>query len=235
MINIRKLSFWYNNRKILSNISFNIKKGEYLTLLGKSGCGKTTLANILAGYLDLKVGTVTIDGKTISKPGKNRIVVNQEYDLFDWLTVWQNMNLVSKHTDKIKYYLSLVDLLQFKNFYPSRLSVGMKKRLSLARALIVEPNFLILDEPFESLDYRTKESIQFELSKIHHKTRRTILHISHNIEESIYLSDRIILFGNSPTTIVKEFTINFSRPRSPKIKTSDKYRNYRKSIADSYI
>lgn len=235
MIAIQNLSFSYNNKVVLSNISFSLKRGEHVAILGKSGCGKTTLVNILAGYLPLKSGVMTIDGKTISKPGKNRIVVSQENDLFDWSTVWQNMNLVSKNTAKIRNYLSLVDLLSVKDYYPSKLSGGMKKRLSLARALIVEPSFLILDEPFASLDHKTRDSIQEELSKIQQKTNKSILHITHNIEEALYLSDRIILLGGTPTSIIREFVIDFPHPRMPSIKKLDKFKNYKQEVADSYL
>lgn len=235
MIEIKNLSFWHKNKHVLSNISFNIKKGEYVSLLGKSGCGKTTLVNILAGYLEYDGTSVLIDGKAIDKPNKTRIVVNQENDLFNWLTVWQNLSLVCNDDKKIIYYLNMVDLMHFRDFYPNRLSGGMKKRLSLARALIVEPAFLILDEPFSSLDRRTSQAIQLELGKIQLKTGTTILHITHDIGEAITHSDRVILLGKTPTTVIKEFTIDFKRPRSLAIKTTEKYMRYKKHIAESYI
>jgi len=235
MITIQNLSFSYSDKVVLSDISFSMKKGEHVSILGKSGCGKTTLVNILAGYLPIEKEVITIHGKSISKPGKNRIVVSQENDLFAWLTVWQNMSLVSSNQEKIHYYLSLVDLLLVKDFYPARLSGGMKKRLSLARALIVEPSFLILDEPFASLDHKTRDSVQEELSKIQQKTHKSILHITHNIEEALYLSDRIILLGGTPTSIIKEFAIDFPHPRMLSIKTLENFKKYKQEIADSYL
>ncbi len=235
MITVQNLSHSYKDRGVLSNISFSIKSGEHVAILGKSGCGKTTLVNILAGFIPLKTGAMTIDGKAISKPGKNRVVVSQENDLFDWLTVWQNMDLVATKKERISHYLSLVELLSVKDAYPFQLSGGMKKRLSLARALVVDPSFLILDEPFASLDHKTRDSILTEVNRIQQKTHKTILHITHSIEEAIYLADRIILLGSSPTTILKEFRVNFPHPRLPKIKSSTKFKNLLKKIADSYI
>jgi len=235
MITVKNVSFSYNAKPILSHLSFSIKKGEYVAILGKSGCGKTTLVNILAGYLPLSNGNISIDAKSLSIPGRNRIVVSQENDLFDWLTVWQNMSIVSNNPEKIEYYLSLVDLTSAKDVYPTRLSGGMKKRLSLARALLVDPSFLILDEPFASLDHKTRDTIQVELSKIQQKTHKTILHITHNIDEALYLSDRIILLGGAPTSILSEFSVEFTHPRSVKIKTSNKFAQYKSEIMSSYI
>lgn len=235
MITIKNVSFSYNAKPILSNLTFAIKRGEHVAILGKSGCGKTTLVNILAGYLPLSTGSISIDGKSLSKPGRNRIVVSQENDLFDWLTVWQNMSIVSQDPVKIEYYLSLVDLISAKDIYPTRLSGGMKKRLSLARALLVEPSFLILDEPFASLDHKSRDAIQVELSNVQQKTHKTILHITHNIDEAIYLSDRVILLGGSPASILREFSIDFTHPRRVAIKSSNKFEQYRNEIMSSYI
>ena len=219
---------------ILNDLNFEIEKGEFVSVLGRSGCGKTTLTNIIAGYIKPTRGEILINNTTVNKPGKNRIVVNQENDLFEWMTVWENMRLVSKNKENINKYLSLVELGHIKQDFPNSLSGGMKKRLSLARALVVNPEFLILDEPFSSLDYSTKQSLHVELAKIFTTTKKTTLLVTHTIEEAIFLSDRIIILGGKPTSIIKIIKVDFSRPRKLSIKKTKKFNNLKDVIELSY-
>mgnify|MGYP001616888184 CR=1 FL=1 len=233
MIKVSNLSFSYpagnylKQKPVLAGINFEIKTGEFVSILGRSGCGKTTLVNILAGYLPAKTGQVLINNVEIKKPGKNRIVVNQENDLFKWLTVWENMKIVNHDEKNINKYLKLVSLNDVKQYFPNHLSGGMKKRLSLARALAVNPDFLILDEPFESLDHHLREELHLELDRIFSLTKKTTLLVTHNIDEAIFLSDRIIVLGGQPASIINQFQINFSHPRKLSLKNNHSFMEYR--------
>ena len=239
MIRINHLSYSYQMprlapRPTLSGISFEIKTGELVSVLGRSGCGKTTLVNILGGYLTPDEGELLVNGETVTKPGKNRIVVNQENDLFSWLTVVDNLKLVTKNSAQIKACLKLVGLEEMSQYFPGHLSGGMKKRLSLARALAVRPDFLILDEPFASLDQPIREELQLQLSKIFTLTRKTTLLVTHDLEEAIFLSDRIIVLGGSPGRIVNEFKVNFPHPRHLSIKKTARFASLRSKLKRSY-
>lgn len=236
MITIQNISYTYPKKKqmTLAPLSFSIASGEFISILGPSGCGKTTLANILAGYFKSQTGEILIDGKQVKNPGKNRIVMNQENDLFVWMTVWENMKLVERDEKKILTYLTLVGLETYKGYYPNELSGGMKKRLSLARALVVDPEFLILDEPFDSLDQHMKESLHVELNRIFTVTKKTIVLITHDIDEAIFLSDRVVVLGEQPTSIVHQVAINFPNPRELRMKKTKKFAAYRMNITKSY-
>lgn len=240
MIKIKKVSFSYKtgkrsiNKPILENLNFEISYGEFIVLLGPSGCGKTTIVNILAGYLVPEDGEILLDHTDTKKPGKNRIVVNQENDLFDWMTVYQNMRLVNKDEKTINKFLKVVGLGDFKSFYPHALSGGMKKKLSLARALSVNPKFLILDEPFASLDYSTKEILQVELNKIFKETKKTIFFVTHDIDEAIFLADRIFILSKKPASIIKDIVVDFPRPRRLEVKDTNRFMNLKKSIKKYY-
>lgn len=240
MIMIKNISYYYSQSRpkdedmIFSNLSFEIKKGEFVSILGKSGCGKTTLANILAGYIKPISGEILINNSTINKPGKNRILVNQEKDLFEWMTVIDNISIGTNNLLKINKYLKLVDLDQYKYIYPNHLSGGMKKKLSLVRALAVDPDFLILDEPFSSLDYYTRQSLHLELDKIFTITEKTIFLVTHDIEEAIFLSDRIIVVGGKPTSIRKEFKIGLPHPRKLNMKNTKQFDAIKLQIQKNY-
>lgn len=241
MIFLKKICYSYpggrknEQHEVLQDISLNINSGEFVTILGRSGCGKTTLVNILASFITTNKGELLIDGKVATKPARNRIVVNQENDSFEWMTVWENMKLVTDDERSIAKYLKLVGLDKVQNRYPHKLSGGMKKRLSLARALSVNPEFLILDEPFASLDYITQQGLITELDMLFSVTKKTTLLVTHNIEEAIYLSDRVIILGGRPATIRNEIRINFDHPRKIEIKDTKKYIDYLKRIKDSYL
>lgn len=241
MIYIKNIFYSYpaNDRTkqklILDDINFNIQDGEFLSILGRSGCGKTTLVNIIAGYLVAETGRVLIGNIEVKKPGKNRIVVNQENDLFAWMTVWENMKLVNNDEESINKCLKLVGLDEVKQYFSNKLSGGMKKRLSLARALVVKPNFLILDEPFVSLDHRIREELHIGLDKIFSFTKKTTLLVTHDIDEAIFLSDRIIILGDKPTSIVNELSVDFSHPRELRIKNTKKFTEIKNKIKNSYI
>lgn len=241
MIYVKNIYYSYtadknNNRNdVLADVSFNMENGEFVSILGSSGCGKTTLVNILAGYLKNNRGKVIINNTEVNKPGRSRIVVNQENDLFDWMTVEENMKLVNSDQKAIDKYLNLVGLHEFKGYFPKKLSGGMKKRLSLARALVANPDFLILDEPFTSLDHVTREDLHVELDKIFSFTKKTILLVTHNIDEAIFLSDRIIVLGGKPTSVVNNVKISFPHPRKIEIKNTKNFSSLKNTIKKSYL
>jgi NitT/TauT family transport system ATP-binding protein len=234
MLKINEISFGFNSingtksKKILDNISLNIKDGEFVSILGPSGCGKTTFANLISGYLKPTNGTIKVNDKKINSPGKDRFIINQENDLFEWMTLKQNIEFVT--TEPIKKYLEIVHLVGNEHKYPHELSGGMKKRASIARALALKTNILIFDEAFSSLDYQVKEKIYLELIDIWKKTKKTIILITHDIEEAIFLSDKIIILSKIPTTIKKNLPISFKRPRTNKTKESLEFIKMKKKI-----
>lgn len=235
MIRVNNITFDYlvnkgERNRIFHNLSFSIAKGEFVSVLGRSGCGKTTLANILAGYLQPLAGSVKINEVTVKQPRRNRIMVNQEHDLFDWMTVENNINIVEKDSRIISDLLSLGKLERYTKLYPAALSGGLKKRLSLVRALAANPDFIILDEPFSSLDPVTKRELQVELGKLISRTRKTTLLVTHDIEEAMLLSNRLLVLGGSPAKIQLEIAINLTRPRNVSAKTKILFSKIRRKV-----
>lgn len=236
MLKLNNITFAYGNRNnnkvdpLLSNFNLEIFNGEFLSLVGPSGCGKTTLVNIIAGYLKPLSGNIIIDKKIVLSPGKDRVVINQENDLFEWMTVLGNMKIVSRDKALIKKSLQLTHLLDFVNYYPGQLSGGMKKRLSLARALAANPKFIIMDEPFGSLDNQIKEELHEEVLKIVKQSGKTILLVTHDFDEAIFLSDRILLLSEKPVTIKQEIKIPFNHPRRASLKDTVEFREFRSLI-----
>ncbi|WP_078428992.1 ABC transporter ATP-binding protein [Alkalihalobacterium alkalinitrilicum] len=205
---------------VFENINLDLKSGEFVSLLGPSGCGKSTLLNIVAGLDQATTGTVKVSNRVISSPGSDRGVVFQEAALMPWLTVLENVMFALKKKmkkDEAKQkaieYLKLVHLSKFINSYPHELSGGMKQRVSIARALAMDPKILLMDEPFGALDEQTRSMLHKEVQYIWEETKKTILFVTHNIRESILLSDRIVLMGVRPGGIIKTFDVNIPRPR----------------------
>ncbi len=238
MLNLDNINFSYGQGepaggRLLDNFNLKISEGELLSLVGPSGCGKTTLVNIIAGYLRPISGRVIVDGNVVTAPGKDRIVINQENDLFGWMTVWGNMKIISEDETLIRKYLELTNLSDFTGYYPRQLSGGMKKRLSLARALLADPKFIIMDEPFVSLDYKIREKLQEEILKIIKESGKTVLLVTHDVDEAIFLSDKIILISGRPLTIKSELKIALSHPRKIAVKDSEEFRSLRNSVKNS--
>jgi NitT/TauT family transport system ATP-binding protein len=205
----------------IQDVSFTVRKGEFVSILGPSGCGKSTLLNMVAGLERPDRGRVEANGVQVAAPGPERIVVFQEHALFPWLTVLENVAFGLKQKgmrrrerqELAMEQLRLVHLSRFANHYPHELSGGMKQRAAIARALVLDPEILLMDEPFAALDEQTRLMLHTELEEIWLKTRKTILFITHNIREAVSLSDRVLVMSTRPGTIKKEFSVKAARPR----------------------
>src|SRR6266566_2807310 len=206
----------------LDRVSLNVAEAEFVCLVGASGCGKSTLLNIIAGLEKPDNGAVLADGKPVTAPGRERLVMFQEPALFPWLTVFGNVlfglklkpNLSRKDRhDVAKYYLELVGLSRFERANIHELSGGMKQRVSLARALAPNPRMLLMDEPFAALDALTREQLYGDLQEIWSARRKTIVFVTHNVREAACLGDRVLLFSPHPGRIQEEFAVKLPRPR----------------------
>lgn len=218
----------------LKNIDLHIPDQKFVSLIGPSGCGKTTLLNIIAGYIQPTEGHIAMHDKKVSRPGRDRIVINQENDLFDWMTVAENIRFgFSDTTHGADDLISLVNLRGFDATYPACLSGGMKKRASLARALATNPRVLLMDEPFGSLDYQTKEKLQIELLKLWAATNKTIVLVTHDIEEAVFLSDTIIVLSKRPATVKKTVSVPFAHPRMLGLKSDPEFIRIKNEIRDA--
>lgn len=210
-----------NEFSALENIDLTVKSGEFVTILGPSGCGKTTLLRIIAGLETYSGGTASLDGEVIHGPGPKRGMVFQEYSLFPWKTVLGNIMFgplmqgfsKSEAEAKANNYLDLVGLSEFKNSYPYELSGGMKQRVAIARALANEPEIILMDEPFGALDAQTRNNLQNELLRIWQEEKRTIIFVTHSVDEAVFLSDRIVILSKRPGSVKKIIDISIPRPR----------------------
>jgi NitT/TauT family transport system ATP-binding protein len=197
------------NVKVLDGINLDVKKGSFVSIVGPSGCGKSTLLYLIAGLDKSDSGEIRVDGKLVTKPGPERVVVFQEAGLFPWLTVLENVTYglilkkLPKEEAKAKALdvLKMVHLSRYVNSYPHELSGGMKQRVSIARALVMEPDILLMDEPFSALDEQTRMVLHKELLEIWRKTKVTIFFITHNIREAVLLSEEVVVFATRPGRI----------------------------------
>ena len=239
LTNITK-TYGNSNNKIfaLKDINIHIPPGQFCSIMGSSGCGKSTIINIIAGFIEPSFGTLTIDNVMPTKPNSDRVVVAQNYSLFDWKTVYGNVefglkahNIAKKNRRVlVDQYLSLVNLTEFAQRYPGELSGGMRQRVALARALAVDPKCLLLDEPLAALDVQMRHSLQDEIMNIWTQAKQTIILVTHDLEEALYLSDRLILMDSNPGHIIGDIAIPFSRPRLPKLRYSDKFQKFKREI-----
>jgi NitT/TauT family transport system ATP-binding protein len=207
----------------LKDINLEIKAGEFVCLLGPSGCGKSTLLNAVAGFALPSAGEISVEGKKITGPGPDRGMVFQEYALFPWMTVAQNIafGLEVQKKDKAEIELTvnqLLELLHLKDFrdrFPKDLSGGMRQRVAIARVLALDSPIMLMDEPFGALDALTRRNLQDELLRLWNKLGKTILFVTHSIEESIYLADRIVVMTYRPGTVKRDQYVDMPRPRDP--------------------
>jgi NitT/TauT family transport system ATP-binding protein len=206
---------------VLQDIGFRVRRGEFLCILGRSGCGKSTLLKILAGFMPPTTGAVRINGRPAARPGPDRCVVFQEDALFAWLTVRENIafglrgrGITRREKEReVDRFLSLVGLTDFGDYLPAEISGGMKQRVSLARVLILQPEVLLMDEPFAALDAQTREEMQDLLLRLWSELAHTIVFVTHDVGEAVLLADRILLFDRAPGRIKEEFHIGLHRPR----------------------
>ncbi len=215
-----------------SDVSMTVAEGEFVSIVGPSGCGKTTLLNVLAGLLPYEEGALTIAGKRVMGAGVDRSMVFQNASLLPWRTVRDNVRYgmeMQRRFDtetmarRANEMIRMVGLAGFEDRYPSELSGGMQQRVNLARALATDPEVLLMDEPFAALDAQTREFMQAELLKIWTKTGKTVIFITHQIDEAVYLSDRVVVMGTRPGRIKREFEVPFERPRSLSLKRDPKF------------
>ena len=204
--------------KVVDGIEFTVAEGEFVALVGPSGCGKTTLLHIMAGFTPPDAGEVLIDGVLVTEPTSNRIMISQQGSVFPWLTVRRNLMFgLRDHPDEAAtladHYAKVVGLEGFEQSYPHELSGGMLRRVELARALVVKPDILYMDEPLSGLDALTSLQIRFELTRILAEERHTCVLITHDVEEAIHLADRILVLSKRPARIQKAFEVAIPRPR----------------------
>lgn len=239
MKNITK-SFSVNGEKleVLQAIDLEIKSGEFIVIVGHSGCGKSTLLKIIAGLETQDSGSCEMDGKAITKPGFDRGMIFQEHRLLPWLSIEKNVALSLEAYDKaeraiqVEKYLDLVKLSDFKQAYPAQLSGGMSQRAAIARAMAPNPEILLLDEPFGALDAMTKIDLQDEVKALHQKEKSTMIMVTHDIEEAVYLADRIVVMAANPGRIRDIVTINLGKERD---RGSIDFTIYRKKIYDYFF
>lgn len=211
MLEVRNLKFQYpgQTKAVFTDLNFSLQAGEIVALLGPSGSGKTTLAHMLAGYLKPQAGEIIFRDKKVIRPGRERLLISQENDLFPLHTVEKHLYLVNPDREKNREWLKLVGLEEYSDKYPHELSGGMKKRLSFARALAADSSFIIMDEPFSSQDVKMKNQIYGDLLEVAKNKHKSILLITHDIDEAMKLSDRILVLIEKTTTIINEYRSPF--------------------------
>jgi NitT/TauT family transport system ATP-binding protein len=221
----------------LLNISFEVTEGEFICILGPSGCGKTTLLRIISGLEQPTEGKVLIDGKDIERPNPKLGMIFQDYSLYPWRTVNDNIafGLELQDVDKkkrqeiVRNYLDLTGLTEFGHSYPYELSGGMRQRVAVVRALAVDPVVLLMDEPFGALDAQTRNKLQNDLLDIWQKTKKTILFVTHSVDEAVFLADRIIVLTPRPGRVCDDISIDLPRPRN---RTSIEFAKFRRHVLD---
>lgn len=218
-VEFRHVGMTFGSKRVLEDISLSVREGEFVCLLGPSGCGKSTLLNIAGGFLAPEAGEVTIDGERVTGPDPRRIFVFQERGVFPWLTVEENIGFglyrssERERAERITWYVNMVGLRGFEKSYPRELSGGMKQRLEVARALAVNPDVLYLDEPFGALDSITRLQMRRELLRIWQAEKKTILFVTHDIEESVQLADRVVVLSARPGRVQRVLDIDIAHPR----------------------
>ena len=224
----------------IEDVSLTVREGEFVSIVGPSGCGKTTLLKVIAGLLTPTSGSIELGGRTMAETSADRAVVFQEASLFPWFSVARNAGYglecrglrPKEAIAKAQPYLNLVGLTGFEGHYPYQISGGMQQRANLARALAVDPRVLLMDEPFASLDAQTRELMQAELLRIWDETRKTVLFVTHQINEAVYLSDRVVVLGARPSQVLADISIALPRPRSLDQKRTQPFLDYESEIWD---
>ncbi len=225
----------------VDGVDVDVRDGEFVAIVGPSGCGKTTFLNAVDGLLPIAAGSLTLDGREIREPGPDRAMVFQQPGLLPWRTVLGNIifgleaqgRMERDATARARQQIELVGLHGFEDAYPLELSGGMQQRVNLGRALLTDPEMLLLDEPFAALDAQTREMMQLELLKIWNATRKTALFITHDIKEAIYLADRVIVFTKRPGRVKCTVDVKIPRPRDLRVKRDPQFLRYEDQIWES--
>lgn len=220
-VEVTNLTKKFGDLLVLDNISFDVKDGEFLCIVGPTGCGKTTFLNSLTKLYDITAGEILVNGESVDLRKHNIAYIFQEYSTFPWLKVEENIRYGLKIkklpeeeiTKRVKEVIDMVGLQEYRNYYPDQLSASMLQRVVIARAFAVRPELLIMDEPYGQLDISLRFKLEDELIKLWQKTNTTVIFITHNIEEAVYLSERILVLTNKPTKIKKEIVNELLRPR----------------------
>ena len=239
-LNIEHLTVTYQSGNVVAVDDFSafVNRGEFLAIVGPTGCGKSTILNTIAGFLKVQKGGITVEGRRVNGPGVDRGIIFQHHALFDWYTAVQNVafGLASRRMpshSRVRLALDLlrrVGLSEFASAYPHQLSGGMKQRVALARALAVSPPVLLCDEPFGSLDAQTRMLMQRLLLDLWEQQNMTIVLTTHDIDEAVFVADRILLLTNRPARVRREFLVNLPRPRSFEARTSPAFIEIRNTI-----
>jgi NitT/TauT family transport system ATP-binding protein len=228
------LNKYFGGLEALRDIHFEVRHGEFIALVGPSGCGKTTMLRIVAGLEPATGGRVLLDGRAVERPGGDRGFVFQSDNLLPWRTVYANASigpevagrLGPKERQRTLDLLKLVGLEGFEHYHPRQLSGGMRQRVNLARALAVDPEILLMDEPFSALDAQTREIMQTELMRIWDQGRKTVLFVTHQIDEAVFLSDRVVVLARRPGRVQEIVDIDLPRPRALTLKRTPEFVRY---------
>ena len=219
---------------------FSVREGEFVTVIGPSGCGKSTFLHIIGGFIKAEAGSIRVYGKKVNGPGPDRGMMFQEFALFPWKTVAGNVAwgleaqgfARARIEETVAAYLQMMNLTEFGHHYPAELSGGMKQRVALARVLAFNPKVLLMDEPFGALDAQTRETMQEEVTRLWESTGKTIVFVTHDIEEAVFLGDRVVVLSARPGRIREEVSIALPRPRGLEVKKSMQCHEYRNHIWD---
>ena len=228
--------------RVIDDVSFEVSNGEFVSIIGPSGCGKTTLMNIVGGFVKPTTGRVLLDGRPVAAPGPDRGVIFQEYGVFPWLTVRQNIEFglkleanrkpAAERTAIANRYMGLMGLTDFADHFPKHLSGGMRQRLAIARAYAVKPQFLLMDEPFGALDAQTRSAMQDLLLHVLESEGKTVLLITHSVDEAIYLSSRIVVVTARPARVRTVIDVPFGYPRSESVHEDPRFAALRAQIRE---
>ena len=237
-LDLRNVSIYFGDLHVLDDISFRLAQGDFVSLLGPSGCGKSTLLNLVAGLLTPTGGEISRDDMLVTGPGPDRSMVFQDDAVFPWYTVVQNVEYglrvkgVEKKERRVKAqgFIDLVGLTGREDAYPYQLSGGMRKRVDVARALAAEPDVLLMDEPFASLDAMTKTRLQAEFLRIWEDSHTTVLFVTHDVEEALYLSERVFVMSTGPGRLSYQLDVPFPHPREESLRTSTAFQNHRAEL-----
>ena len=237
-VSVRHLTKKFGDLLVLNDCSFDVMDGDLLCVVGPTGCGKTTFLNSLVNIYDITDGEILLDGQKVDTKHQSIAYIFQGDSTMPWLTVEENVSFgldIKKLPKKLRQervdkYLDIVGLTKYRKYYPKQLSASMLQRVSIARAFATEPELLLMDEPYGQLDIELRFKLEDELVKLQEMTKTTVLFITHNIEEAVYLADRIILLTNCPTTIKKEYVVDLPRPRSY---VDQEFLRLRKEILDN--